>query len=119
MGALYPEEAYAQTMEYLKEHPDLTGIYVTTGNPEAVAKAVEDSGLKIKLVVYDHTQGIFRYIKKGIIVAAIGQDPFGQGHDPVIWMYNSLVTGEALPSEFMSCRSKIVDKTNVDNLLEV
>lgn len=119
MGALYPEEAYAQTTEYLKEHPDLTGIYVTTGNPEAVAKAVEDSGLKIKLVVYDHTQGIFRYIKKGIIVAAIGQDPFGQGHDPVIWMYNSLVTGEALPSEFMNCRSKIVDKTNVDNLLEV
>ena len=119
LGALYPEEAYAQTTEYLKEHPDLTGIYVTTGTPEAVAKAVEDSGLKIKLVVYDHTQGIFRYIKKGIIVAAIGQDPFGQGHDPVIWMYNSLVTGEALPSEFMSCRSKIVDKTNVDNLLEV
>ncbi len=119
IGALYPEEAYAQTTEYLKEHPDLTGIYVTTGNPEAVAKAVEDSGLKIKLVVYDHTQGIFRYIKKGIIVAAIGQDPFGQGHDPIIWMYNSLVTGEALPSEFMSCRSKIVDKTNVDNLLEV
>ncbi|MBR4732731.1 MAG: substrate-binding domain-containing protein [Lachnospiraceae bacterium] len=119
MGALYPEEAYTQTTEYLKEHPDLTGIYVTTGNPEAVAKAVEDSGLKIKLVVYDHTQGIFQYIKKGIIVAAIGQDPFGQGHDPVIWMYNSLVTGEALPSEFMSCRSKIVDKTNVDNLLEV
>lgn len=119
IGALYPEEVYAQTAEYLKEHPDLTGIYVTTGTPEAVAKAVEDSGLKIKLVVYDHTQGIFRYIKKGIIVAAIGQDPFGQGHDPVIWMYNSLVTGEALPSEFMSCRSKIVDKTNIDNLLEV
>ena len=80
---------------------------------------MEESGLKIKLVVYDHTQEIFQYIKKGIIVAAIGQDPFGQGHDPVVWMYNSIVTGEPLPMEYMKCRSNIVDKTNVDNLLEV
>ncbi|MBR6477658.1 MAG: substrate-binding domain-containing protein [Lachnospiraceae bacterium] len=118
-GEIDPQKAYDQTMAYLQEHPDIKGIYVTTGTPASVAKAVEDSGLKIKLVVYDHTQEIFQYIKKGIIIAAIGQDPFGQGHDPVVWMYNSIVTGEALPSEFMKCRAKIVDKTNVDNLLEV
>ena len=118
-GELDPNEAYKQTLEYLKEHPDVNGIYVTTGTPANIAQAVEDSGLKIKMVVYDHSQEFFRFIKKDVIVSAIGQDPFGQGHDPVIWMYNSLVTGEALPSEFMSCRAKIVDKTNVDNLLEV
>ena len=111
--------AKQQIKDYLKEHPDINGIYVTTGLPACIAKGVEESGLNIKLVVFDHSQEIFKYIQKGIIVAAIGQDPFGQGHDPVIWMYNSLVTGEALPSEFMSCRAKIVDKTNVDNLLDV
>ena len=118
-GDIDVENASVQIRDYLKEHPDINGIYVTTGVPASVAKGVEESGLNVKLVVFDHSQEIFRYIKKGIIVAAIGQDPFGQGHDPVIWMYNSLVTGEALPSEFMSCRAKIVDKTNVDNLLEV
>ncbi len=116
---LYEEDNYRQMMEYLKEHPNVKGIYVTTGTPGAVARAVEDSKSSAKLVVFDHTQEIFRFIKKGIIVAAIGQDPFGQGHDPVVWMYNSIVTGEPLPTEYMKCRSNIVDKTNVDNLLEV
>ena len=113
------EANYKQTMEYLAEHPDTKGIYITTGTPIAVARAVEDSKSKAKLIVFDHSQEIYRYIKKGIIINAIGQDPFGQGHDPVIWMYNTLVTGEPLPSENMKCRSSFVDKTNVDNLLEV
>lgn len=118
-GSIDEKEAYEQTREYLSEHPDIKGIYVLVGVQASIAKAVEDSGVKAKLVVYDHSQAIFQFIKKGIIVAAIGQDPFGQGHDSVVWMYNSLVTGEPLPSEFMKCRSSVVDKTNVDNLLEV
>ena len=118
-GTLEAGEIYRQVKEYLAENPDTNGIYVLTGHPAQVARAVEESGLKVKLVVYDHSQEVFQYIKKGIIVAAIGQDPFGQGHDPVIWMYNSIVTGEPLPAEYMKCRSNVVDKTNVDNLLEV
>lgn len=115
---LSEEDTYLQVKDYLQTHPDVNGIYVTTGTPAAVARAVEESKLKVKLVVFDHSQDIFRYIKKGIIAAAIGQDPFGQGHDPVVWMYNSIVTGEKLPSENMKCRASVVDKTNVDNLLE-
>lgn len=113
------DEAYHQMVEYLREHPEVNGIYVTTGTPIAVARAAEESKQKVKLVVFDHSQEIFRYVKKGIIAAAIGQDPFGQGHDPVVWMYNSIVTGEELPSDYMKCRASVVDKTNVDNLLEV
>ena len=118
-GEIDKEMAYQQVLEYLKEHPNTNGIYVTTAMGAACARAVEDSGIKAKLVVYDQTQDIFQYIKKGYIVATIGQDPFSQGHDPVVWMYNCIVTGEALPSEYMKCRSSIVDKTNVDNLIEV
>ena len=118
-GEYEQDLAYRQMVAYLKENPDVNGIYVTTGTAEVTAKAVEESGLKVKLVVYDHSQDIFRYVKKGIVVSAIGQDPFGQGHDPVVWMYNSIVTGEALPSEYMKCRSNMVDKTNVDNLIEM
>ena len=94
-------------------------MYITNGTPLPVARAIEESGRKIKLVMFDHSQKIFEYIKKGIIVAAIGQDPFGQGHDPIIWMYNSIVTGEQLPNEIMKCRSNVVDHNNVDSLIEV
>lgn len=58
-------------------------------------------------------------IKKGIISAAIGQDPFGQGHDPIVWMFNSIVTGKPLPSDNMKCRANVVDKNNVDSLVGV
>ena len=33
-------------------------------------------------------------MKDGIINASIGQDPYGQGADPVILAYNQIVTGE-------------------------
>lgn len=113
------EETYQATLEYLKSHKDIDGAYITTGTPVAAARAIEDLKLKTKLVVFDHSQAIFQYIKKGIIVAAIGQDPFGQGHDPIVWMYNSVVTGSPVPEENMKIRCNIVDRNNVDSLVEI
>ena len=92
-------------------------MYITTGHPLAAARAIEESGRKVSLVVFDHSNDIFAYIKKGIIAAAIGQDPFGQGHDPIVWMYNSIVTKKKLPSEIMKCRINVVDKSNVDSMI--
>ena len=112
------EETYQEVLTYLKEHDNIDGIFITTGTPVAAARAIEDLKRKIKMVVFDHSQAIFKYIKKGIIVAAIGQDPFGQGYDPIVWMYNSVVTGKELPSDNMKCRSNIVDRNNVDSLVE-
>ena len=105
--------------DVIGRYPELKGIYVTTGTPMGAAKAVEESRKPIQMVVFDHSQEIFRYIRKGIIAAAIGQDPFGQGHDPIIYMYNSIVTGQPLPSTNMKCRLNVVDRSNVDSLLDM
>ena len=113
------EEAYEIAKECIANYPDMKGMFITTGTPLPVARAIEESGKDIKLVMFDHSQEIFRYIQKGIIAAAIGQDPFGQGHDPVVWMYNTIVTGQPLPSEFMKCRANVVDKENVDSLVGI
>ena len=110
-------DTYTKAVNALKAHPDATGMYITTGHPLAAARAIEESGRKVSLVVFDHSNDIFAYIKKGIIVAAIGQDPFGQGHDPIVWMYNSIVTRKKLPSEIMKCRINVVDKSNVDSMI--
>lgn len=111
------EDTYKKAMEAIKKYPDLDGIYITIGYPIAAAKAIEDSGKKISLVVFDHSDEIFSYIKKGIISAAIGQDAFGQGHDPIVWMYNSLMSDVKLPSDIMKCRANVVDQDNVDSLI--
>lgn len=113
------DDVYKVALEGLKKHPETDIIFLTNGLPISVVEAIKASGLKgkVSLICFDHNQEIFKGIKDGIIAAAIGQDAFGQGHDPIIWLYNNLVTGEKL-EEFISCRLSVVDKSNVENLVE-
>ena len=114
------EDAYKKSMAMLRENPDLDVIYTVTGTPLSVVKAIEDSGRrgKTKVVCFDHSPEIYEAVKKGLIAAAVGQDAFGQGHDPIIWAYNNIVTGIPLPNEQMTCRMSVVDKDNVDTLVK-
>jgi ABC-type sugar transport system substrate-binding protein len=91
-----PEEAYQLTYEFLQRHPQVDGIYVSEGaNPAGVARAVAEAGLagKIKIISHDLVNETMHYISQGIITATLGQDPFAQGHEPVIHLFNHLVAG--------------------------
>jgi len=113
------EDAYAKAVEMIKESANLDVIYIVTGAPLAVARAITDCSKtgKVKEVCFDHSPEIFEYIRHGVILSAIGQDAFGQGHDPIIWAYNHIVNGDIIPSENMPCRSSVVDKSNVETLI--
>lgn len=115
------DTVYASVMEYLSGKTNIQGLCIAGGGVEGAAKALEELGLadRIKLVGFEHTQEIFNHIKKGNIYASIGQDTFGQGHDPIIWMYNCIMTGEKTPSEIMYLRSDVVDSSNVNDLIVV
>lgn len=110
---------YQKAVERLEQFPDLDAFYVTTGLQTTVAKAVEDKRRtgKVIIVCFDDNQEIFSYIKKGIIYATITQDPFGQGHDPIIWLFNHLVAGDAFPKEQMGCKLSVITNENVANLI--
>lgn len=114
------EDAYNKAMQMIAANPSLDVIYYVTGTPLAVARAIEDSNKvgQISLVCFDHSKEIYEYIRKGVILASIGQDAFGQGHEPIIWAYNNIVTGQALPGELISIRSSVVDMDNVNTLVE-
>ena len=90
------DEAYTAAKNFITANPDLKGILVTAGGPHGAAKAIQELNLQdqIKLVCFDTTDEIVSYMKDGIINASIGQDPYGQGADPVILAYNQVVTGE-------------------------
>ncbi|HRR26311.1 MAG TPA: substrate-binding domain-containing protein [Acidobacteriota bacterium] len=90
------QRAYELTRVLLREHPDLAGIYITDGaSPQGVAKAVVEAekGGTVKIVSHDLTDGTMAYVKAGVILATLGQDPFAQGHDPVVHLFNHLVAG--------------------------
>ncbi|MBP5608802.1 MAG: substrate-binding domain-containing protein [Lachnospiraceae bacterium] len=110
---------YKIAKEGLSANPDANIVFLTNGFPLPVAQAIKDSGRKGKtsLICFDHNQEIFREIKAGVISAAIGQDSFGQGHDPIVWLYNHIVDGQKL-DEFIPCKLSVVDSSNVDSLVE-
>jgi methyl-accepting chemotaxis protein/ribose transport system substrate-binding protein len=113
------QDVYNKTAKAIRGHSDVWVVYVLSGCLDAAAKAVLDASAqhRIKVVGFDHTPAIFDYIKKGAILAAVGQDAFGQGHDPIVYLYNNIVTGEALPSDTIICRASVVDNNNVGNMV--
>ncbi len=113
------DEAYEKVKAILSKDKEIDGIFLVAGGQIGTAQVVEELGRvgKTKIVLYDFMRNILEYIKKGVVTCAIGQDPFRQGHDPVIYLYNKVVKGINPPSEQMWTRIDVVDRDNVDNLL--
>ncbi len=90
------ETCHLQTLELLKRHPQLNGIYVAEGGgPFGAARALVETGNaeRIKLITHDLVDETMKYLAQGVVTATVGQDPFAQGHDPVILMFNHLAGG--------------------------
>ncbi len=113
------EDVYSKAMECLRNHKDVQALFITNGFPCSVARAIEDSKMvgKVQIYAFDPDPEVNAYIKKGIVACAVGQDSFGQGHDPIIWLYNHLAAGEPFPSDIIYCRVSVVDRSNVDSLI--
>jgi methyl-accepting chemotaxis protein/ribose transport system substrate-binding protein len=67
---------------------------------------------KVKLFCFNSGEETEGFIRKGIVHKAFRQDPFGQGHDPIIYLYNYLVANEKPESETYT-RTEIIDKYSV------
>ena len=107
--------AYTQAQDFMSANPDLAGIYVTAGGPFGAAAAVEDAGKagKVWVVSFDFVEETMQFVDKGVIYATIGQDPFAQGHDPAIRLFNYLVAGIVPPCGRLVTRADIVTKANL------
>jgi ribose transport system substrate-binding protein len=108
--------AYSQAKDFMTANPDLAGIYITAGGPFGAAKAVDEAGQggKIKVVSFDFVDETMQYVQKGVISATIGQDPFAQGHDPAIRLFNYLVGGTQPECPKLVTKSDVVTKDNID-----
>lgn len=113
------DDVYQKTMELLAGNKNIDIIFVTNGYLLALAKAIEDAGLagKSKAIGFDINDQLVPYVKAGIVGTVINQDSFGQGHDPIIYMYNNIVGNVPYPSEYINARSSIVNEKNVNDLI--
>jgi ribose transport system substrate-binding protein len=112
------ETAYSLTKDMLTAHPDLKIVYVTAGGPFGAAKAIQDLGLtgKVGVVCYDHIPENVKYVRSGQILAAIGQDPFGQGFDANVYLYNYIVAKQKPAKDFIPVNLDVLTPANVNQL---
>lgn len=112
------DEAYEKTKALIRQN-DVDGIFAVAGGIAGVAKAVEDAGMgsKIKIICFDFIESTINYIKKGVISNSIGQDPFGQGYSPLIYLYNYIVSGQKPSNDKMWTRMDVVNSENVNDIL--
>ena len=91
-----PSLTKSHTLELAARFPELSGIYVTEGStPHAAAEALIECGRdkKIKLIAHDLSDATMKLLTRGVISATLSQNPYAQGHDPAIHLYNYLMTG--------------------------
>jgi methyl-accepting chemotaxis protein len=111
--ALDFEASRAQMTALLRKHPRLGGVY-TTLSSTGTSQAIEDAGMagKVALISHDISDSTMPYVVKGVTTATIGQDPFGQGHDTVIYLFNYVVGAWRPPDERMLTSMDLVTATN-------
>lgn len=109
------DAAYSQTKDFLTANPDLKGIYCTAAGQIGAAKAVKELNLteQVKIVCFDYMQEVIDGLYDKSIAATIGQDPYGQGADPVIFAYNEKITGKAEYTGMVYTKMDVVTSENV------
>ena len=107
--------ALTEANDFMSANPDLAGIYVTAGGPFGAAQAVEKAGKtgKIHIISYDFVDETMQFVQKGVIDGTIGQDPFAQGHDPAVRLFNMIVGGVAPQCGQMQTIPLLVTKDNI------
>ena len=108
--------------EALSKTPDLVGCYATElESLKLIIDVLKISGKqdKVKVISHDLTDDNARWIQQGYISANISQDPFIQGYDPVIHLYNALAAGWKPETPRLLIQPKIISRENLDENWQV
>jgi methyl-accepting chemotaxis protein len=111
-----PDKTYQSAISVIKKYPDLRAIYISEGNtPYSAAKAIKELGKSdsIKIFTHDITEKTVEYIEDGIIACSLSQNPYAQGYNPVILLYNYLMTREEPVIRRILTQLEEVTKDNV------
>ncbi len=90
-----PAVTYELVSEFLTTHPRLQAIYSTEAiGMVGAVKALRDANREGPvLVCHDLAKGTAELVRSGSIAAAIWQDPFGQGYDVAVHLFNAVAFG--------------------------
>lgn len=93
------KESYRKTCKLLADHPDLSGIYVSTVNCLPVCRALRafKRAGKVRLITTDLFPEMVPHFERKTIQASIYQDPYSQGQMAVRLLADFLLNRIAIP----------------------
>ena len=102
-------EAFAEASRMLREHPEITGLILVAAGSYGVCRAVEALPPERRplVVAMDLVPTTVEMMKKGIIQAAVCQQPFFQGQQAVRVAFRRLVQGEIPPTQRIFTETEI------------
>jgi hypothetical protein len=65
------------------------------------------------IISHDLVDETMPYVQSGVITATIGQDPYGQGHDLAVHLFNHLAAGWQPPTSRLLTPSDLVTSGNI------
>jgi len=108
-------QAELVTKKILKDKPYVDYLYCTSAlDGVGAAKAVNELGLsnKIKIVCFDDMTETLDYVREGIILATILQDPYKMGYKSLEVVMDK-IEGKQIQTQY-DIAFKVIDKGNVD-----
>ncbi len=106
--------AAQNTKDLLRKHPDLSGIYVATANSVAVCQVLtkQDANHRIKLITTDLFEEMVEYLEKGVIQATLFQNPYRQGWEAVMILFQ-FITEKWKPPTYYYLEPVVVMRSNL------
>lgn len=88
------------TRRLLKEHPEITGLYIVAGGVYGACRAVRAAGREnsVAVISHDKAESTLQMLREGILNATIGQEAGRQGSEPLQILYEYLA-GNQMPEQ--------------------
>lgn len=117
-GAESLDDTLTKLTQYLIGSKTTKAVLAMGGMPmEMAPKAIADAGLKIPNAGFDITKAILNNILDGKSLATVDQQPYYQGAQTIIQLYNNKKYG-LLPCD-INTGGAIIDKTNAKTVLSL
>ena len=113
------ECTYHATLQLLRTHPDIAGIYAITSGYEGACRALIETGLagKVHLILHDEIPSNLQYVRDGVIDFVLGQDAEVQGTLPMQLLSDLIHMHRSPEKELYHTDIRILFRYNIDNLL--
>ena len=115
-GLMDEQEVRDTLFSVISQTPDLVGCYTTEMESlKIIVDVFKKTGKlgKIKLVSHDLNDQNAQWTIDGIISANISQNPFVQGYDPVVHLFNALAAGWKPITPRLLIEPVIITKDNI------